>query len=215
MSRTPTRGGYDAEDWWDDLLTSERTKTTDLPQGGAVALEPVKVAPPSMASAGRAGARFFRKFRRHDSSLTPRQRKERRRRASVLALTGVVLLVGTACSVGVIMLNNLVIKRSAELGRLETERRTLRTGNALKAAEIAKLSAPPRITQTARKKLGMVHPPEIAKFIYIDDAHRPVTDEWRKRKAVQARNQVRVEQASAAAAITGTTNPGVATGVVE
>jgi cell division protein FtsL len=215
MKRTRRADSYHAEHWWDDLLTGERTPPEEVSSGGVAALEPTRVAPPNIKTARKAGARILRRFRSHDDGLTQKQRKDRRRRIAVLFITGVVLLIGTASSVGVIMLNNLVIKRSAELGRLETERRTLRTSNALMGAEIAKLSAPPRITQTARKKLGMVHPPQVAKFIYIDDAHKPVTDAWRKRKAEQAQNQVRVEQAAAAAAISGTTSPGVATGAVE
>jgi len=106
-----------------------------------------------------------------------RQRVRRSERLHRLTVRTAVLLAVVAvlsCAVGVIMLNNLVIRRSAELGRLENQRRTLRTENAMMAADIAKLSAPPRVAHLARKRLGMQPGEQMATFIYLDPANRPV-----------------------------------------
>lgn len=89
------------------------------------------------------------------------------------ALAGGVALA-VAAAVGVIMLNNLVISRSAELGRLEDERRQLRTDNAKVAAENAMLSAPPRITQIAEKRLQMQRASVLPRYVYLEPPVRPI-----------------------------------------
>jgi cell division protein FtsL len=126
--------------------------------------------------------------------LTPMQRLMRNRRFRTLTRRGVIslmVLALIACSVGVIALNNLVIKRSAELGRLDDERRQLRTDNALLAADIARLSAPPRITQLARTELGMRPSDQMARFIYLDPANAPPRKQRRQRmRAATADGQV-------------------------
>lgn len=97
----------------------------------------------------------------------------RLRRATLLTIVGGFVVFGTVWSVGVIYLNNVIIKRSAELGRLDKERRILRTQNAILSAQAAKLSAPTRIVKIATKRLGMVHSEDMAKFIYLEPTNRP------------------------------------------
>lgn len=195
-----------ADAWWDDLISDERAARSVM-QSPVVA---VATGGPSEEGPTRMRVPRIRDMIGSVLRLLPlpgtrrgRRQRHERRRLSAVALIAIVLLTGSICSVGVIMLNNVVIKRSAELGRLETERRTLRTENALLAADIAKLSAPPRIAQIARKKLGMTAPASIASFMYIDESHKPVSDEWKRRKAEQLRNQVAADQEQAAAKISG------------
>jgi cell division protein FtsL len=81
-------------------------------------------------------------------------------------------------ALGVITLNNLVIERSAELGRLDDSRREFRTKNALLSAKIAKLGAPPRIVRIAKKRFGMQPTAHVASFIYLEPpavVPKPVT----------------------------------------
>ncbi len=94
-------------------------------------------------------------------------------RHRVLVRVVAVGLVASVISLGVIVLNNSVMNRTAELGRLEKERRALRTENAVLASEIARLSAPHRIVTVARKKLGMVPPAEMPRFLYLDESNSP------------------------------------------
>lgn len=113
-----------------------------------------------------------------------------RRFTTTIGVTlAIVLVVG--CAVLVIMLNNVIIKRTNELGELDRSRRQLRTDNALLAAEIARLSAPPRVVRLARKQLGMVPSETMARFIYLDPANQPMTEERRRRIARRARRQRR------------------------
>lgn len=121
-------------------------------------------------------------------------RSERLRRITRRALIFSVILVAFTCSVGVITLNNLVIRRSAELGKLEDKRRQLRTENALIAGEIAQLSAPPRVARIARKKLGMQPAQTMPPFIYLDPANRPVTDAEVRRRLARAEAAARARR---------------------
>lgn len=133
------------------------------------------------------------------------------RRFAILVGSGLGILAATTFAVGVIMLNNVVIERSAELGELDSRRRELRTENALLAAEIAKLSAPPRVVKLARKRLDMVPSPEMAEFIYLDAANRPLTAERRRqlvRRALRRQRMARARRAAEAASA----RPGVTSG---
>lgn len=107
-------------------------------------------------------------------AIAARARANERFRRVVVICTGLlVALVLVVSAVGVITLNNLVIERSAELGKLEKSRRELRTENAVLSAQAARLSAPPRIVALARKRLGMTISPDMAQFIYLDPNNAP------------------------------------------
>jgi cell division protein FtsL len=127
------------------------------------------------------------------------------RRLLIGLFTTVVVVTAVACSVFVIMLNNIVIERSAELGELDHKRRELRTENAQIAADIARLSAPPRVRRLAVKRLKMQAAPRMARFIYLDPGNQPMTAARRRlleRRA--ARRERRRKRAAAAATTTKT-----------
>lgn len=109
---------------------------------------------------------------------------------AVLGAVGVVFGI----ALGTITLNNMVIERSVELGKLDEARRTFRTRNAILSADIAKLSAPPRILRRARKRLKMQPSPEMAQFIYLDPSNNPRT---RKRQQAESAKQAKVANAVA------------------
>lgn len=102
-------------------------------------------------------------------------------RAIVVGVVGCVL----ACSVGVIYLNNLVIRRTAELGELDHERSELRRDNALLGAEAARKSAPPRVAQLAERRLGMMRPDTMPTFVYLLPTSRTLTPFQRQRLAAR------------------------------
>ncbi|MCW2928040.1 MAG: hypothetical protein JWM86_2008 [Thermoleophilia bacterium] len=129
------------------------------------------------------------------------RRSPRLRRYAVRMLVLGAILTALACSVGVILINNVVIGRTAELGRLDDQRRELRRENALLGAEAAQLSAPQVIERKARMELGMVRPDRLPRFIFLDPASRTLTP--LQRRLVAARN-ARLEAARAAAAAPAT-----------
>jgi len=102
------------------------------------------------------------------------------RRFSVLVVLGCV--IGGA--VGIILVNNLVISRSAELGELDQERRDLQRDNAILYAETAKLSAPQVIMLRARKTLGMIESPTIPDYIYLEPCSHQLTAAQRAQAAL-------------------------------
>jgi len=115
-----------------------------------------------------------------------------------LGARGLVLLV-VGCvvggAVGVILLNNTVIARTAELGKLEERRRELRRENALLGAQAAKLSAPPKVQANARTRLGMVQSASMPHFIYLDRTSRRLTPE--QARAIVARRLALQQRAAA------------------
>lgn len=143
------------------------------------------------------------------ASRSPRVRRLALRLAVVL-----VVVTFLACSVGVILINNVVIGRTAELGELDDRRRELRRENALLGAESAQLSAPPVVVRRAERDLGMVRAHDLPQFIYLVPASRALTDFQRMRVASRA-ERLRLRAAAAAeeraarieAAETSTTPP--------
>ena len=105
----------------------------------------------------------------------------RYRRAMIVAMVGACILAAIGCAAGVISLNNVILTRSVELGRLDEARRTYRTDNARMSAEIARLSAPPRIVTQAKRKLGMQTAGEMATFIGLNPHERVRANGKRKR----------------------------------
>jgi hypothetical protein len=99
----------------------------------------------------------------------------RLRRAALVSTVLVVVAVGLSVCLGVIMLDDVVISRSADLGRLDTQRKELRTENAEMSAKTAQLSAPPLVMRLAEKHLGMVPSPTVGKFIYLYPADIPAS----------------------------------------
>jgi hypothetical protein len=171
-----TRGGAatqrTADEWWESLVL-ERPAT-----GGAAAVQALPAGGTRGRRSERAGAarvlRGASVLAAVGAAIGDRMAANQRFRRAVIGLVVlVVLLTGTLLSVGVIVLNNQVIERSAELGRLDHTRRDLRTDNALISAEIARLSAPPRIVALARRRLGMEPSPTMTRYIYLDDRDRP------------------------------------------
>lgn len=180
--------------------TNDRPAATGEPGWWGQGRSAQKAATPDAAGAGV--RRRFRPIRAVVAFVVHRSRVSYRFRRFTLSL-GVLLAVvlSLGCAVGVIMLNNIVIQRSAELGELEHARRILRTENALAAADIARLSAPPRIARRARRDLGMTKSPEMARFIYLDPANRPMTPERRRRIERQAAVQAARQQATPTTAV--------------
>jgi cell division protein FtsB len=121
------------------------------------------------------------------------------RRAMVRLAVLAFVLVFLACSVGVILINNVVIGRTAELGKLDDERRELRRDNALLGAESAQLSAPPVIFRRAERDLGMVRTTDLPQFVWLDPASRTLTPLQKLRFANRAA-RIRARRAAAARA---------------
>ncbi|MCW2974059.1 MAG: hypothetical protein JWN72_2332 [Thermoleophilia bacterium] len=93
------------------------------------------------------------------------------RRFVVIVALGCV----TAGAVGVILVNNIVISRSAELGTLDQERRDFQRENAVLNAQTAKLSAPQLVMIKARRTLGMVESPQLPSYIYLQPCSHELT----------------------------------------
>lgn len=138
-------------------------------------------------------------------------------RQLALRLTVVLLvLVFLACSVGVILINNVVMGRTAELGELDDRRRELRRDNALLGAEAARLSASQVVARRAERDLGMVRSTELPQFLYLERGSRELTPLQRQRLAARAARLERQRAAAAeaaqaavtAAATTSTTKAG-------
>ncbi len=109
--------------------------------------------------------------------------------ATIVAVLVASLLLLAATS---ILLNNVVIQRSVELGKLDDARRSFRTENAMLAARIAHLSAPPRVIQRAERRLQMTPAAGMATFIYLDPA---AVRERRAAQKAEARAQAEVASA--------------------
>lgn len=107
------------------------------------------------------------------------------RRTFRAGIVVVAVAAALGCSLGVIMLDNVVIHRSAELGKLDQDRKRLRTENALLAASIAQLSAPPRVVMRARRRLGMAEGP-MPRFVFLDPSNRPIRSRRARAAATQA-----------------------------
>lgn len=176
--------GVSSPGWWGSEAASSGTAAI---QPGRLRRSAVASRPSVLMRAAQAATRHVRE-------------NERARRTTRLGGIGLLVLLAVACSVGVITLNNLVIKRSAELGRLDTERRELRTKNALLASDIARLSAPPRIVKLARRRLGMYPSTGMAKFIYLDPNNRPINRKAMARRAARQAARRAAAQAAATAA---------------
>jgi cell division protein FtsL len=194
----------DADPWWGDLMgehTSEPPAAVEAPGSASGASRSAERAPgsplqriplPLRPRSSTPASSSHRKGPRRRSSGRWIRRvasRPRSRRAVISALALLIVGVGFACSVGVITLNNVVIKRSAELGRLEKQRKHLRSENALISAEVARLAAPPVVTARARKQLKMVSPEEMPAFIWQDPRNQTITPQMRRRMERRAAQQ--------------------------
>ena len=99
------------------------------------------------------------------------------------------LLLGA--SVGVIVLNNVVLKRTGELNQLDQDRRRYRTENAQAAAKIAHLSAPPRIIFIAQKQLKMTPATTAIGYLYMSPEHARAAARYRAQQARDRRTAMR------------------------
>lgn len=115
------------------------------------------------------------------------------------------ILTVLACSVGVILINNVVIGRTAELGELDDRRRELRRDNALLGARAARLSSPDVVFRRATRELGMVPTDDVPQFIYLVPGSRTLTPLQRQRVAARVQRQ-RAAAAKTAAAKTAARN---------
>jgi cell division protein FtsB len=124
-------------------------------------------------------------------------RSPRLRRIMVRLTVFTAICAVLVSSVGVILINNVVIGRTAELGELEDRRRELRRDNALLGAQAARLEAPDVVFRRAANELGMVRPDSVPAFMYLVPGSRTITPAQRRRIVERAR--VRREQAAARA----------------
>ncbi len=114
------------------------------------------------------------------------RRSPRLRRVLVRLAVVVAVLAVLACSVGVILINNVVIGRTAELGELDDRRRELRRDNAVLGAQAARLEAPDLVHRRATKELGMVTTDTVPPFVYLYDGSRTLNARQRRRVAQRA-----------------------------
>lgn len=188
-SRTRTQAGSDG--WWE--IPSPPQWIAERPHGSRARRKRTKRAFP---------LRVLRTLAVPVLALVVGCRDRVPKRVYTALVVGAVGISIVGWSLGVILLNNIVIQRSAELGSLEKERRILRTENALLSAEAARLSAPPRVIARARVRLGMIENKTMPRFLYLDPANRPA--------AIQQASAV--QTAAAKAAASGSTLPDAATG---
>lgn len=133
------------------------------------------------------------------------RRSERMRGLAARLVVVLLVLVVVGSSVGVILINNVVIGRTAELGKLDEQRRELRRKNALLGAKAAKLSAPPVVFRRAEQDLGMLRTSDLPQFIYLDPTSRTLTPLQRTRVAASlARRRAAAERPARVAPTTST-----------
>jgi hypothetical protein len=132
------------------------------------------------------------------------RRSPRLRRMLLRLAVVAVILALLASSVGVILINNFVIGRTAELGELEDRRRELRRDNAVLGAQAARLEAPDIVYRRATRDLGMVRTEDVPEFVYLFDGSRALTSRQRQQIAARrsAAAQARAARAAAASAQT-------------
>lgn len=209
--RTSTRtAAHDADPWWGEAPTPAPkvaepavdqprrrraprgvTRTTRTSRNGA-GMKPLGLVAAPLQMALRVVAR------------SERLRRLAFRLAVVLCILGVL-----ACSVGVILINNVVMGRTAELGELEDRRRELRRENALLSAEAARQAASTVVVRRAERELGMVPTRVLPQFIYLDPANRALTPLQRRRVAARVAREERI--AAAAASSTSSTDTAATT----
>ena len=126
----------------------------------------------------------------------------RRMGIRALILLGVLIVVGS--SVGVILVNNVVIGRTAELGELDDRRRELRRENAVLDDEVATLTQPPLIQHQAETRLGMVRATNLPSFIFLDPGSRTLTPLERFKAQQRERLAANVAAAQESAGSTAT-----------
>lgn len=131
------------------------------------------------------------------------QRSPLLRRIVMRAIVLSVICVVLASSVGVILINNVVIGRTAELGKLDDRRRELRRDNAVLGAQSARLKAPDLVRSRAVKQ-GMVPTTQVPDFVYMFDGSRVLTPLQRRRIAAAAKAR---REAAAAAVVAPTPAP--------
>lgn len=185
----PERHRHEHDPWWGDSTRpatarepapSRRSRARRARTGIGWSILRVLAAPLRMLAARAARSPFVRRL---------------------VVRLAVLLVVVTflACSVGVILINNVVIGRTAELGELDDRRRELRRDNALLGAEAARLSAPPLVVRRAERDLGMVRTGQLPQFVYLDPGSRRLTPLQRRRVAArEARLRARSQAAGGA-----------------
>lgn len=129
-------------------------------------------------------------------------RSPRLRSWAIRFVVVLAILTVLACSVGVILINNVVIGRTAELGELDDRRRELRRDNALLGATAARLSSPDVVFRRATRELGMVPTDDVPQFIYLVPGSRTLTPLQRQRVAARVQRQAAAATAAAAAVAT-------------
>ena len=205
----------DHDPWWGDLESHpvvERVKAAGRKSVITPTRRAVRRATPASKPTSL-GARVV-------TEITRSARNSHRfRRAVVVTGIAAIVLFGLTCSVGVIMLNNLVIRRSAELDSLDNSRKKLRTDNAKLSADNARLSAPPRVSALAQKRLGMIPSLKMPEFIFLDPDNNPTqpagNGRRRRRAAAAAAARANVPtaryQAATGASASSTTPPATGT----
>ncbi len=140
--------------------------------------------------------------------MLARSPRLRRLAARLVVVLAVVMVL--ACSVGVILINNVVIGRTAELGELDDRRRELRRDNALLGAKSARLSSPDVVFRRATKELGMVRTDDVPQFIYVVPESHTLTPWQRQKRTANLRAAHEAKAAAAAAAAKPDANSGTA-----
>lgn len=110
-----------------------------------------------------------------------------------------VVALGIAGSVGVILINNVVIDRTAELGRLDQERRELRRDNAVLDAEAARKSSQTVIVNKAEKQLGMRRAAGAPVYTFLDPESSDIAAKQRLARAAKAKRDAQIAAAAVAA----------------
>jgi cell division protein FtsB len=124
------------------------------------------------------------------------RRSPRLRKLLVRLVIICVVAVGIAGSVGVILLNNVVIHRTAELGKLDQERRELRRDNAVLDAQAAVKSSQTVISRRAERELGMRRSGAASTYTYLDPHSSDLVAKQKATLAARARARARQQAAA-------------------
>lgn len=124
------------------------------------------------------------------------RRSPRLRKLLVRLLIVAVVAAAVACSVGVILLNNVVIHRTAELGKLDQERRELRRDNAVLDAQAARKSSQTQIVARA-EALGMKRATGAPNYNYLDPQSSDIAAKNRALAAARANRAVQAAKQQA------------------
>lgn len=182
MSTTmPPRHDHGADPWWAD---DAPVVAAPVPSGDSAAARPAR---PRRRTERSVRPLWLRLLTLPLTLLGTWIRRSPRLRSLLLRLVVVgIITVVVGGAVGVVLLNNVVMRRTAELGRLDNERRELRRDNAMLGAEAAGKSSQAQVVRRAERDLGMVRASGAPTYTYLEPSSVGLTPYLRALRARKA-----------------------------